>query len=312
MGLGAFIVKRVAGAILVVVGVTILTFLLVHLAPGNPIRAALGQHATGPEVSQLMHQYGLDQPLPQQYVNYVGGLLHGYLGPSFENPDQSVNDILGQGLPITLWLGLWATIVALVVGVPLGILAAVRHNKLFSDNLNMGVNMVLYSVPPLLLIAVARLLFSVNLHWLPVAGWQGFTNVQYLIMPVLVYASGIVGFYARSVRSFMLEVLNQQYIRTAKAKGLAYWKIIFIHAAKNTLVPFASVLGPTIAFLVVGAFIVENLFGIPGIAQITVQSTIANDYYVTLATTILLAVAVVLVNALTDIFYALIDPRVRL
>jgi len=114
------------------------------------------------------------------------------------------------------------------------------------------------------------------------------------------------------MRSFMLEVLNQQYIRTAKAKGLAYWKIVFVHAAKNTLVPFASILGPTIAFLVVGAFIIENLFNIPGIAQITVQSTLANDYNVTLATTVLLALAVVVVNALTDIFYALVDPRVRL
>src|SRR5205085_33548 len=198
------------------------------------------------------------------------------------------------------------------VGVPLGVLAAIRHNTLFSDNLNMGVNMILYSVPPLLLIGVARVILSIELHWLPVTGWQGFTNVQSLVMPVLIYASGIMGFYARSMRSFMLEVLNQQYIRTAKAKGLAYWKIVFVHAAKNTLVPFASVLGPTIAFLVVGAFIVETIFDIPGIAGITVQSTLANDYDVTLATTILLALAVVFVNALTDVFYALVDPRVRL
>lgn len=312
MGLGAFIVKRVVGAIGVVIGITIITFLLVHLAPGNPIRAAIGQHAVGAELTQIMHQYGLDQPLLNQYLNYVGGLLHGYLGPSFQNPGQSVNDILGQGLPITLWLGLWATIVALVIGIPLGVLAAVRHNTLFSDNMNMGVNMILYSVPPLLLIAIARLFLSVNLHWLPVAGWQGFTSASYLIMPILIYASGIVGFYARSMRSFMIEVLNQQYIRTAKAKGLAYWKIVFMHAAKNTLVPFASVLGPTIAFLVVGAFIVETIFGIPGIAGITVQSTLASDYDVTLATTIVLALAVVVVNALTDVFYAIIDPRVRL
>jgi ABC-type dipeptide/oligopeptide/nickel transport system permease component len=172
--------------------------------------------------------------------------------------------------------------------------------------------MILYAVPPLLLISAARLFLSVNLHWLPVAGWQGYTNVQYLAMPILIYASGLVGFYARSMRSFMLEVMSQQYIRTAKAKGLAYWKIVFVHAAKNTLVPFASILGPTIAFLVSGAFIVENLFGIPGIGQITVTSTIASDYDVTLATTILLALAVVVVNALTDVFYSVVDPRVRL
>jgi len=151
-----------------------------------------------------------------------------------------------------------------------------------------------------------------NLHWVNPTGWQGYTAVKYLVLPILVYASGIVGLYARSMRSFMLEVMNQQYIRTAKAKGLAYWRIVFIQAGKNTLVPFASVLGPTIAFLVVGAFIVETVFGIPGIAGLTVQSTLNSDYNVTLATTILLAVAVVVVNALTDIFYAIVDPRVRL
>lgn len=312
MGLGAFIVKRLVAMVLVTIGVTLITFFLVHLAPGDPIRIALGLHASGTAVTQLSHQYGLDQPLYRQYLTYMGGLLHGYLGPSFENQDLTVNDILGRGLPITLWLGLWATIVALVVGIPLGVLAAVRHNTLFSDNLNMGVNMILYSVPPLLLIGVARVIFSINLHWLPVAGWQGYTAVSSLIMPILIYASGIVGFYARSMRSFMLEVLSQQYIRTAKAKGLAYWKIVFIHAAKNTLIPFASILGPTIAFLVVGAFIIETIFDIPGIGNITVQSTLASDYNVTLATTIILAIAVVVVNALTDVFYALVDPRVRL
>src|SRR5919199_2214109 len=187
MGLGVFIVKRLIGAVLVTVGVTLITFFLVHLAPGDPIRIALGLHASSDAVKQLAHQYGLDQPLLVQYLNYMKGLLHGYLGPSYESQDLTVNDILGRGLPITLWLGLWATIVALVVGVPLGMLAAIRHNKLFSDNLNMGVNMILYSVPPLLLIAVARLFLSVDLHWLPVAGWQGFTAVPYLVMPVLIY-----------------------------------------------------------------------------------------------------------------------------
>jgi len=312
MGLGAFIVKRIAGAILVIIGVSAITFGLVHLAPGNPIRAAIGQHAGPDEVARISHQYGLDQPVYVQYLSYMGGLLHGSLGPSFQNADLDVNGIIGQGLPITLWLGFWATIVSLLIGIPLGILAAVRHNKLLSDNLNMGINMTLYSVPPLLIIALGRLVFSINLHWLPVAGWQGYTNVQSLILPVVVYASGIVGFYARSMRSFMLEVLNQQYIRTAKAKGLPYWRVVFVQAAKNTLVPFASVLGPTIAFLVVGAFIVETVFGIPGIAGITVQSTLASDYNVTLGTTVLLSIAVVIVNALTDLFYAVVDPRVRL
>ena len=312
MGLAAFILRRLAGMVAVLLGVTAASFFLVHLAPGDPIRAALGLHATSDAVKALAHTYGLDQPVPSQYLNYMKGLLHGNLGPSFENQDLTVNDILSRGVPITLWLGLWATLVALAIGVPLGILAAVRHNTLIADNLNMGTSMVLFAVPPLLLIGVARVIFSIKLHWLPVAGWQGYTNLQYLVMPVLIYASGITGFYARSMRSFMLEVLSQHYVRTARAKGLPYRTIIFKHAAKNTLVPFASILGPAIAFLVAGAFIVENLFDIPGIAKITVDSTIASDYDVTLGTTILLALAVVLVNTLTDIFYAIIDPRLRL
>jgi len=317
MGLGAFLVKRIIGGLLVVIGVSLITFLLVHLAPGNPIRFALGQHGLPAEVAAVSHQYGLDQPLPTQYLNYMLGLLHGDLGPSYIHFGQSVNDILGQGLPITLYLGLLATLLALIVGVPLGILAAVRHNKLLSDNFNMGFNMMLYAVPPLLIISAGRLFFSIipaQHGWphLQVEGWNGYGSFSSLALPVLVYASGLVGFYARSMRSFMIEVLTQQYIRTAKAKGLAYWRIVFVQAGKNTLVPFASILGPTISFLVVGAFIVEFVFGIPGIAKETVDSTVANDYAVTLATTVVLAVAVVAVNILTDVLYSVVDPRVRL
>ncbi len=321
MGLGAFVVKRLVGAAAVLVFVSAITFFLVHLAPGNPVVFALGQRAgQNPQlVAQLTHQYGLDQSIFVQYLNYVKDFLHGYLGPSYFDPDptHNVNTILGQGLPITLWLGFLATLVALIIGIPLGVLAAVRHNRLLSDNFNMGVMMALYAVPPLFLIAILRfgvIVFGLSKHapFIWGSGWGGFTDFHYLLLPVLVYASGIVGLFARSMRSFMLEVLSQQYIRTAKAKGLAYWRIVFVQAGKNCLVPFASVFGPTVAFLVVGAFVVETVFGIPGIAQQTVSSTINNDYNVTLATTILLAIVVVIVNALTDLFYAIVDPRVRL
>ena len=197
---------------------------------------------------------------------------------------------------------------------PLGVIAAVRQNKLIADNLNMGVMLILYSVPAFVLIPFVVDIFSIRLGWLPAGQWgdAGWLGVKETVLPVTVYAAGLAGFFARSVRSFMLEVLHQDYIRLARAKGLSNRKVIYVHAMKNTLLPFASVLGPTIAFLVVGAFIVENEFSINGIGYITVQSTLAGDYTVTEATTLMLAAAVVVINALTDIFYTLADPRVKL
>jgi ABC-type dipeptide/oligopeptide/nickel transport system permease component len=174
--------------------------------------------------------------------------------------------------------------------------------------------LVLYSVPAFVLIPFLVDLFSIRLGWLPAGQWgdAGWLGVKEAVLPVTVYAAGLAGFFARSVRSFMLEVLHQDYIRLARAKGLRERKVVYVHAMKNTLLPFASVLGPTIAFLVVGAFIVENEFSINGIGYVTVQATLSGDFTVTEATTLVLAAAVVIINGLTDIFYTIADPRVKL
>ncbi|HWE64555.1 MAG TPA: ABC transporter permease [Chloroflexota bacterium] len=314
MRLLGFIVKRLFSMVIILLAVSAISFLLLINAPGDPIRANLAQHASADTIKQLDHQYGLDLPGYQRYLNYLGGLLHGNLGLSLTQPGTSVNDLLANGLPVSLKLGGLALLLSLLVGVPLGVIAAVRQNKLLADNLNMGIMLILYSVPAFVLIPFVVDIFSINLHWLPAGQWgdPGWQGVKEAVLPVIVYAAGLAGFFARSVRSFMLEVLHQDYIRLARAKGLRDSKVIYVHAMKNTLLPFASVLGPTIAFLVVGAFIVENEFSINGIGYITVQSTLAGDYAVTEATTILLAAAVVVVNALTDIFYTLADPRVKL
>jgi ABC-type dipeptide/oligopeptide/nickel transport system permease component len=259
---------------------------------------------------------GLDQPLWRQFVTYVWNALHWNFGTSVTQPGTPVTDIIGQGLPVTLELGALATIIALLFGIPLGILAAVRHNGIMADNVNMGIMMTLYSLPPFVIIPGVWLVFGILLQHtvfhLPVTGWQGLGDPHYWLAPAFVFAAGLAGFFARSMRSFMLEELTRDYVRTARAKGLSERTVIYIHAMKNTLLPFASVLGPTVAFLVVGAFIIEQEFSIPGIANITVQSTLSNDYAVTMATTLVLAAAVVIVNALTDIFYTIVDPRVRL
>jgi len=315
--IAAFIIRRLIFMVFILFGVMAVTFFLVRLAPGDPVRTVLGQHAGDVDAyRRLAHTMGYDLPLPQQFLNYVGGVLHGDLGTSVTQPGTSVTSIIGQGLPVTLELGGLATLVSLIFGIPLGVIAAVRHNRIIADNFNMGVMMALYSLPPFVIIPVVWLVFGIALQGtifhLPVTGWHGITQPLYWIAPVFTFAAGLVGFFARSVRSFMLEELNRDYIRTARAKGLNERTVVYVHAMKNTLLPLASVLGPVVAYLVVGAFIIELLFSIPGIANITVSSTLSNDYAVTLGTTIVLAATIVVVNTLTDIFYTLADPRVRL
>lgn len=314
MRLIGFIIKRLFSMVLILLAVSAVSFFLLVNAPGDPVRTNLAAHATAATIKQLDHQYGLDLPGWQRYLNYLGDLLHGNLGMSLVNPGTPVTDLLSNGLPVSLQLGGLALVVALIIGVPLGVLAAVRQNKLIADNLNMGVMLVLYSVPAFVLIPFVVDLFSIRLGWLPAGQWgdAGWMGVKEAVLPVTVYAAGVAGFFARSVRSFMLEVLHQDYIRLARAKGLRRSKVIYVHAMKNTMLPFASVLGPTIAFLVVGAFIVENEFSINGIGYLTVQATLSGDFTVTEATTLVLAAAVVIINALTDIFYTLADPRVKL
>ena len=303
--------------VVILVAVTAITFFLVRLAPGDPVLHQLGQHAGDVATyRRLSHQMGLDQPLWKQFLTYVWNALRGDLGQSVTQPGTPVTEIIGQGLPVTLELGLMAVLVALLVGLPLGVIAAVRHNQVLADHLNMGLMMVLFALPPSIVIPVVWLVFGIALKGtilhLPVGGWHGLGDPRYWIAPVGVYAAGLAGFYARSMRSFMLEELSTAYIRTARAKGLAPHRVIYAHALKNTLVPLASVVGPTVAFLVVGAFIIEELFSIPGVANITVQASLSADYAVTQGTTLLLATAVVVVNALTDIVYGLVDPRVTL
>ena len=317
MRLLSFVAKRLVATVFILFGVAAITFFLVRLAPGDPVAAQLGQHAGDTATyNRLYHQMGLDRPLWRQFLSYVWNAFHGDFGTSVASPGTPVTTIIGQGLPITVELGALATAIALLFGIPLGVLAAVRHNRIFADNVNMGLMMALYSLPPFVIIPVVWLVFGVllkdTIFHLPVTGWQGLGDPHYWLAPSFVYAAGLAGFFARSMRSFMLEELNKDYIRTARAKGMSERTVIYVHALKNTLLPFASVLGPTVAFLVVGAFIIEQEFSIPGIANITVQSTLSNDYAVTLATTLVLAAAVVIANALTDIFYTIVDPRVKL
>lgn len=318
MHLVRFVIRRLIALAGILLAVAAITFFLVRLAPGDPVLHQLGLQHAGDVVTyrRLYHAMGLDQPLWRQFLTYVWGALHGDLGQSILQQGTPVTTIIGQGLPLTLQLGGAATLLALLVGLPLGILAATHRNHPLADHGAMGLMMLLYALPPYVLIPAVWLVFGIALRGtvfhLDVTGWQGWGAPRSWLAPVTVYAAGLAGYFARSMRSFLLEELGQEYVHTARAKGLSRRAVVSRHALKNTLVPLASVLGPTVAFLVVGAFIIEQLFSIPGLASITVQATLADDYAVTLGTTLLLAAAVVAANALTDILYTLVDPRVSL
>ncbi|HZU11686.1 MAG TPA: ABC transporter permease [Chloroflexota bacterium] len=314
----SFFIKRFIAMIVVVWAITTLVFFLAHASPYDPIRLILGQKYLGdPRGYRVMrHLFGLDQSVWQQYTNYLGGLLHGDLGYSEEQTalGTPVWDMIRSGVPQSVKLGGWALLVGLLVGLPSGLISALRQNKPVADHANQFVMMLMFAVPVFVLAPIAQLIFGVELKWLPVAGWgdPGLLGVKEMIMPVGLFAMGIAGYFSKSFRSFLLEVLSQDYIRTARAKGLKQRVIIYLHAIKNTLLPLATIIGPTIAFLVTGAFIIESFFNIPGIGSITVTAATSSDYPVIEATTILIAIAVVVMNFLTDVFYAMVDPRVRL
>lgn len=206
-------------------------------------------------------------------------------------------------------LGAYALVLSLLVGLPVGMISALKQNSLI-DHVGQGSMMVLYAIPVFVLVPVCQLIFGVDLGWFPVQGWG--SGVNQMVLPIAIYAAGLAGFFAKSFRSFMLEILQQDYIRTAKAKGLRQSTVVFLHVVKNTLVPLASVVGPVIGYLIVGAFVIEKFFAIPGIANETVTAIFSGDYPVIEATTVMLAAFIVFVNMLTDIFYTIVDPRVKL
>lgn len=303
--------RRALSLVFVLFSVTFLTFIVSYLAPGDPVRMMMGGRQDPVRYEFLRHLYGLDLPWYQQYFNYLANLLQGDLGYSFKYPERPVWNLIANGVPVSLQLGLLALSCSVAVGVPVGVLAALWQNS-WRDTALMGLMLALYSIPSFVIIpilwSIDLAFFKAKLPSLPVAGWG---TPQHLIMPVLVLAAANTGFIARLTRSSMLEVLRQDYVRTARAKGVPPRKVIGKHVLRNALLPILTVLGPATAFLVTGAFVIENLFAIPGVGYLAVQSIGQRDYPVIQATTILLACAVILMNLVTDIAYTLADPRVR-
>ncbi len=307
-----YLLRRALSLPFVLLSVTFLTFIVGYLAPGDPIQAMMGNRRDPAIYQQLRREYGLDRPWHEQYLNYVGGLLRGDLGRSYRFAGRPVADLIRQGVPVSAALGGAALAVSVVIGVPIGILAAARANRAF-DRISMTVMLTVFAVPGFVIAGVLQtaqvILFQNGLPHLPTSGWGA---PEHWVMPVVVLSAATLGYLARLTRSTMIQVLRQDYIRAAVAKGATRSQILLKHALRNALIPIVTVLGPSIAFIVVGSFVVESVFRVPGIGFVAVQAIGSRDYPVIQSVTLMLALVVVFMNLLTDLAYTALDPRVRI
>ena len=304
----AYLFKRLGIAIPTLLVLIVVSYVLMYAAPGGPFDT---ERALPPEVmANLERKYGLDQPLVVQIWRYLVSIVtHFDFGPSFRYTDQSVNDIIRQGFPVTLTYGAWSFLIAVLVGVSLGIAAAVYHNS-WLDYLAVGVSIGAQVLPNFVMAPILTLVFTLWLGWLPGGGWQG-GQWPYLVMPVIALSTSFMASIARITRSSMLEVLNADFIRTARAKGLSRRRIVFGHALKPTMLPVLSYLGPAFVGMITGSVVIDVFFATGGIGQFFVNSALNRDYPVIMGVTILAGVLTVLFNLLVDLLYAWIDPRIR-
>jgi oligopeptide transport system permease protein len=301
-----FVLRRLLVALPTLFLVVTVSFFMMRAAPGSPF---LSDRKLTPEIEAAMKaKYGLDRPLAVQYATYLGGVVRGDFGPSMKYRDKSVADIIGQSFPKSVVLGLSAMSLALVLGMSLGISAALRQNRP-ADYAATAVAILGVCIPTFVTAPLLVLLFASYLGWLPTAGWGG---VRYLILPIAVLALPQVAIISRLTRAGMIEVLSSNYIRTARAKGLSERRIVLHHALRGTILPLVSYLGPATAGLITGSLVVEQIFNLPGLGKYFVISALQRDYTVVMGVVILYAALILALNLLADIIYALLDPRVRL
>ena len=302
----AYLARRFLWILPVLLGVAVITFILMHAVPGGP----WDREKTLPPqiVENLNRRYGLDKPLWQQFTSYLANLAQGNLGPSYIYQDRDVRGILWDGLPVTATLGTLAFLLSVGVGIPLGMFAAARRNSIL-DYVSVFLATVFASIPAFVLGILLVILFSVTWHVLPTSGWG---SPQHMIMPVIALATLPAAYIVRVTRSSVLEVLRQDYIRTARAKGLAARMVHGRHVLKNALIPILSILGPELAYLITGSFIIEAFFSIPGIGRLFVQGVFQRDYGLIMGSVLFYTFVIALLNLVVDVLYAAVDPRVRL
>ena len=300
-----YIGRRFLWIIPVLFTVSIITFFLMHAVPGGP----WDRDKRLPQATQdrLNAKYGLDQPIYIQYITWAGKFVQGDLGPSYRYTDRTVNEIVADGFWTTVQLGIMAFILSVLVGIPLGIFAALGHNR-GPDYVSTSVSIIGIATPSFVLAILLIVFFAVQLGWFPTGGWKG---PQYWVLPTIALAGFPIAVIARYTRASMLEVTRKDYIRTAHSKGLRDQAVVSRHMIRNALIPVITILGPTLAFLVTGSFIIERIFGIPGIGQFYITSISTRDYSLLMAMTMLYAFAVAFLNVVVDVLYAYIDPRIR-
>jgi len=303
--MGNYILRRVISMAIVLWVIMTVTFTFMHLIPGGPFDREKKLPAVIME--NIKERYHLNDSLPKQYFDYFKNVLRGDLGPSYTLEGRTVNEIIAEGFPISAILGLTAVAIALLIGIPAGIISALYRNK-WQDNAAMLGATIFVSVPSFILATVLMLIFALKLRWLPAAMWG---EPSQIVLPALALTGFPTAFVSRLTRSSMVEVMQQDYIRTARAKGLSRIAVVVRHALKNALIPLVTYLGPMLAAILTGSFVVENIFAIPGLGRYFVTSIYNRDYTVILGVTIFYSTLLVLLNFAVDLTYAWIDPRIR-
>ena len=307
--MGAYVVRRLMWTPVLLIAVSLMTFTLGRFGPGDPVQIWMGQY-NNPEVAErLREQYGLDRPFFVQYGIYVKDALQGDLGESFQYRGRGVSELLKSRMWVSVQLNVAAMIIAVGLGIPLGFFTALKQGT-WLDTATVSATLLLMSVPVFLTAPGMLIIFALWLDLLPTHGWGGFFD-QRVIMPALVMGIPGIAFLTRLTRASTLEVLSQEYVRTARAKGLNELTVRHRHILRNALIPIFTMLGLSLATLMTGTFIVEGFFGIPGMGRLAIESFFARDYPIIMALTLIIAAAFVLANLLVDIGYRFIDPRIR-
>ena len=303
-----YIIKRLVAGVLSLFILITITFFLMHVIPGGPFSPAENRNVPTKILEKISDQYGLNDPIPVQYIRYLNNLAHGDLGTSFKKQDTTVNELIAQGFPVSAKVGLWGVLISLAVGIPLGVVAAVKRGRL-PDGLAMVFATIGVSVPSFVICVLMMYFFCEKWRIFPS---YGLTSWKHYVLPVFCMAFSQIAYITRLMRSSMLETMRQDYIRTERAKGVPEFTVISKYAMKNSLLPVITYVGPMVAALLTGTFIIEKLFSIPGLGRYFVTAINDRDYSVTLGLTIFVGGLIIIVNIIVDIMYAVIDPRVKI
>lgn len=302
-----FILKRILEAIPTLLVLITVSFFLMRFAPGNPFSS---ERTLPPQVMENINaKYGLDKPVFEQYTTYLTNVVQGDLGPSFKYKDFTVNELVIAALPVSAKIGAFAFIFAVVFGVAVGTIAALRQNT-WVDYWVMSTAMLGIVMPSFVLAPVLIYIFSINLGWFPAGGWLD-GSLPYMVLPVLGMAMLYVATFARITRGSMIETLNSNFIRTARSKGLSYTRIVLTHALKPAMLPVISYMGPAFVGIITGSVVIETIFGLPGIGKLFVNAAFNRDYSLVMGVTILIGFLFILFNAIVDILLAYVDPKIR-